>query len=368
MTARIIFLATAALVLATGAYAGEPVIAYGGARSHVKARHLMPVMKTGEGYGQKYTFNADFEGRGDFYYSLTIFNLGVGDHKMQAKFTLNLDGQKFRWKKELSKKKWSYSKDKLLITAGPSTLSGTPKALVLKGSKGDQAYEFTFTPIAQPWRPQNGQIQFGDKKKITDYTIFPLMQVEGRAKVSGGEWQTLSGLGYASTSWSELGVQDQAKWVAEFRGISGRNTVYLREMKTTSEYGSKRLAYLLVTREKEILVEAFNDDYEFLVDPKDIMTDNEHANRYRVPETFSLRGKDHSLPDQQFRGAFKKKKLRKRRDLLSGVSAASRFVAERFSKPVRYEYTSGFTIEVKTKDGVVRIEGEGNYDLTHFNK
>lgn len=368
MKPTITLLATALLCLAHTAHAAEPVRAFRGARTRVAAKHLIPVMKGSEGYGQKYTFEADFGKDDGLYFSILITNLGIGDHKLVAKGHITIDGQEFEWKKELDDDEWSYEKKKLFIQAGPASIRGTPEALVVAAARGNSSFELTFTPIAQPWRPGNGRIQFGRKRYVTDYTVFPLMKVTGHGQINGGAKKEISGTGFGSHSWSELGVHKQALWMIEFRGISGEDTLYIRELKTTPEYGGQRVAYLLITRGREVLIESFNDDYKFMVDEKDVMTDQEHPNRYRVPESFKLLGRDASLTERQFRGWGKKKRLRKRNDLLKSMSSVARLVVERFSKPVRYEYETDFMIEVKTKEGVQRVGGLGRYELTHFNK
>ena len=63
------------LFVTSNAWAGgESVTAFKGARSVVKASHLIPVMKDSEGYGEKYTFKANFEGGGELYFSLAILS------------------------------------------------------------------------------------------------------------------------------------------------------------------------------------------------------------------------------------------------------------------------------------------------------
>ncbi|MCA9538791.1 MAG: hypothetical protein KC620_07880 [Myxococcales bacterium] len=356
-------LAALALALTATAQAAEPVRAWQGARTVVKDKHLIPAMKDGEGYGDKYTFNADFGDRGSFYFSLTISNLGLGDHKMEAKGRLSVDGKEMRWDKDLDEDDWSYAKDKLLIKAGPATLSGTPDALRFQVDAGGNALDFTFTPIARAWRPRNGQVQFGKDRKVSDYTVFPLMTAKGKFKI-GGDWQEIEGRGYGTRSWSEMAVYEQSRWALDMRGIEGDTTVYMREIGTTDEYGAIRVPYLLITKGDQVLVESF--DYQFK--PTEMMTDDKHENAYRVPEGFTLAGKDAEAKDVQFRGKVTKKKLLARKDPLGEMNAALRAVAERYSKPVRYEYEVDYLIEVKTANGVERIGGTGRYEVYHLNK
>ena len=98
---------------------GRTGSALAGSRTVVRSKHLIPAMKGGEGYGDKYTFDADFGERGNMYFSMAISNLGLGDHKMQAKGRLTIGTQVFRWKKKLDSDEWSHAKDKFEIKPVP---------------------------------------------------------------------------------------------------------------------------------------------------------------------------------------------------------------------------------------------------------
>ncbi|MBU1431521.1 hypothetical protein KKF91_13340 [Myxococcota bacterium] len=330
----------------------------------MQTKHLFPNLKEGEGYGEKYTFDADFGARGSFYFSLTISNLGLGDHKMEAKGRLTIDNEKFTWRKELSDDEWSFKKDPFQIKAGPASLSGEPEKLVMTAKGGKNELEFTFTPIANAWRPQNGQIQYGKDRKASDFTIFPLMKVEGRYKM-GGDWKTLEpGIGYGSHTWSELAVYEQNRWNLSFRGIEGQQTFYMREIGATSTYGKERIAYLIITEGDKLLVESF--DYN--MKPTEVFTDAKHENKYQVPESFQVIGVDSDNKNIKFRGAITKKKLRQRKNLLSGMNAAVKMVAKRYSKPMLYEYDSDYLLQVKGPGMDKTFKGVGRYEVYHWNQ
>ena len=162
----------ALIVLTASIVSAEPVRPWQGSRTVVRSKHLVPAMKGGEGYGDKYTFDADFGERGNMYFSMAISNLGLGDHKMQAKGRLTIGTQVFRWKKKLDSDEWSHAKDKFEIKAGPATASGTPDRLVLAANEGGNEFELVLTPIARAWRPKNGRVLYGKKRAVTDYTVF----------------------------------------------------------------------------------------------------------------------------------------------------------------------------------------------------
>lgn len=362
LSVSIVALGLLALALPSVASAGDPVKAFHLPRSPVKVKHLAPPLHKGDGYGDKYTFDGDFGDRGSFYFSMTITNLGLGTHKMEAKGRLTVDGHKFKWSKQLSRDDWKNTSDPFSITAGPATISGTPQRLVFTVSEGSERCELVFTPVANAWRPLNGQIRFSGEN-VSDYTVFPLMNVSAKYDFGAGE-KTIEGKGWGSHSWSDLAIYDQARWTMEFRGISGDTALYIREMGTGGKNEQKRVAYLLVTKGDQVLVES----YDYKLTPTSLFTDEEHENKYRVPESFQLQGTDVEYKQVLFRGAVTKQKLRKRKNMLGRLNAAVRMVASRFTKPMSYEYDSKYLVEVKTDKGVERVEGLGRLEVYHWNK
>lgn len=358
-----LILASAACLLPFAASAAEPVTGFIGSRTVVNEGHMVPHLGKDEGYGEKYTFNGNFGARGTFYFSMTISNLGMGDHKMESKGRLTIDGKSFKWKKKLDDDEWSHTKSPFSITAGPAVLSGDPDNLVMTAKDGADSIKFTFTPIGRAWRPRNGQVQFGKERKAVDFTVFPLMKVTGTATI-GGETIAIEGTGFGSHSWADLAVYEQATMTREFRGIVGDKTIYMREMLTPPEYGSKLIHYVLVTKGKANLIES----YKFVTAPTETLTDTQHENRYQVEESFTIQGFDAEGDTRQFRGKITKKKLRKREDMLKKMGAAVRMVASRYSKPVRYDYDADFHIQVKTPEGVEDLKGTGRYEVYHWNK
>ena len=361
---RIIYLTLATLISWSVASAQEPVRAWQGNRAVVKAKHLVPVLKDGEGYGEKYTFDANFGERGSFYFSMAIANLGIGDRKMEAKGRLTLDGETIKWKKKLAADEWSFTEAPFSITAGPAKLSGDPKKLTFDIKAGDKTITATMTAVAQPWRPRNGRVLFGKKRLATDFTVFPLGDVELKLTHADGRTVTAKGRGHGSRSWTEIAVYEQSRASLEFRGIDGDKTIYIREIMPSKEYSQKRIAYLLITKGGEILVESF--DFELAV--QEVDTDDAHSNRYQVPVNMNLMGQDAEDSNRLFRGRLVKRKLRKRKDLLKSMNAMVRMVAQRYSQPVSYSFDADYLFEIKLPDSVEKLAGIGRYEFYHWKK
>ena len=157
---------------------------------------------------------------------------------------------------------------------------------------------------------------------------------------------------------------EQARSTLEFRGISGDMTVYIREIIPSKEYVQKRIAYLLITKGSDILIES----YDFAMTPQQTFTDKDHPNQYQVVESFDVAGKDASDPTRLFRGRISKKRLRSRSDMLKSMNAVVRMIAKRYSQPVSYSYESEFIFEVKNGPEVSRMSGVGRYSVYHWKK
>ena len=345
-------LAVALLALLAAPAMADTVKPWQGARTVVKARHLAPAMRKGGDYWDKYTFNANLGEKGTFYFSLAIGDPLSADKKLDCKGRLTFEDKTYRWDNDFRESAWSHtSGDTSKITAGRASLESDGEKLTFRNETDGMSYEFEFTPIARPWRPKSGQIQFGADKNAYDVTLFPLMQVKGKVKLAGGEWTPVDGRGFGSHVWGDLAPYDMFRWSLEFRGLSGDYTVYLRELGTTVEFGQTRIPYLLITKGKDVLVESF--DFQFA--PTEVTTDEVHENKYKVPHSFTLIGKDAEDPTRQFRAVVKMKKQNKRKDYLEGLNFMTKGIAARFSKPVLYDYDTDFTFEVKTSTGLERI-------------
>lgn len=324
---------------------------FSGSSTTASTNSLIPAMRKNDSYGEKYTFNAEFGDQGSMYFSLTISNFGIGDFKMEAKGRFTFDGQEFTWKKSLDEDEWSHKKDQFYIKAGPAIIRGTPNRLVMSSSKGKNKFEAVFTPKAPSWRPGNGQAKFGSN--VSDFTVFPLMDVEAKVTFKDKEEQIVKGFGYGSHSWSELMPYEQFKSTVDFRGISGDSTVYMRIMQPDGNYGKEPLRYLLITQGNKILAETFN----FTVTPTATYTDKKHDNRYKVDESFNVSASGIS-------GSVTKKQMRSRKDQLANLNFAARQIAKQFSQPMLYDYDVDFSFEVKGQ----KIEGVGRYEVNHLNK
>ena len=70
---------------------------------------LIPHLVSDENYVEKYTFDAEIQSedgqKGQLYFSASINNLGVGDHKLHLKGRLSLGDEKFTWNRKFCGRK-----------------------------------------------------------------------------------------------------------------------------------------------------------------------------------------------------------------------------------------------------------------------
>ena len=141
-------------------HAGEPL----------SIQQIIPHLVSNENYVEKYTFNAkltDSSGvGGQLYFSISINNIGAGDHKLHAKGTLEIGDERFTWNsKKSSEEEWKSQKNALAIKAGGVSLSGDLSQLLFKVNGRKQSFELEFKPTISPWRPHHGGVQFEASKR-----------------------------------------------------------------------------------------------------------------------------------------------------------------------------------------------------------
>lgn len=330
----------------------QPIKVWQGARSVVKTRHLAPAMKSSGDYWDKYTFNADFP-NGSFYFSYAIGDAVTDAKKMESKGRLTVDKNTWSWRNDFKEGNWSHtSGEPMSITAGKAVMSGTAQEIKFTGETDGVQFELVYTPIANAWRPKAGQVLYGTENKAYDVTIFPRMKVVGKYKAAGGDWVALEGTGNGSHVWGELAPYDTNRWTMEFHTDSGEYAIYMRELGATSDYGQTRIPYLLITKGNQVLLESF----DYTMTPTEVFTDEAHENKYKVPVSFQLQGRDADANGPQFRAVVKKKKLHKRKDYLAEMGGIKAAVAATKAKPVLYDFEVDFTFEVKTATGVEQIK------------
>jgi hypothetical protein len=360
-----LFLCCLMVTSAGTAWSKDTVLGFDKAGSKLSNRDLIPHLSSKEYYGEKYTFDADFGKRGSFYFSMSITNIGIGDHKMHAKGVLKIDGEKFRWSFKKDNGDWSYDKKNISIKAGGASLSGSIDNLIFTAKHKGSKVMLTFKPLAQSWKPHKGGLNFGKKLK-TQYHLFPLSNVTGIFKHKGKE-DVLTGLGWGTHTWSHLGPHEQSLWTTQFRGIdlSQKKTVYYRQIKTPTDYGKKYLSYMVVTDHNKLVFQGFG----FKPDVSKYYVDKKHDNKYKIAHEFIIKAQDIKDKSKTLNASFSVVKTRLKRNPIANYSWPLRKLMERFSKPMEYAYDMKYQVTVK--GGGVDFKStsnKGRLEVYHFNK
>ncbi len=350
------------LMLPIFLYAQQKVEGFSGSTTPVQDADLIPHLKKDDGYGEKYTFNAEFSGTDRFYFSYQITNLGAGEFKMTAKGSLKLGDRTFQWKTnelELDDKEWSYSKSNIDISAEGIRLHGNIDQLIFDIKKDDFEIQLEFTPIAKAWKPKNGKILSANK--VSSYVVFPLTNAKGFFK-KGEEKIDLNGKGYGTHSWSQLGPHEQFTWSSQFRGIQedANQSFYFRQLKTHGDYEKKEIFYLLATDQDKIIAECFDAQ----ITTSQVYTDQKHDNKYQVNENFEIKCKD-SRSGAEIIAQIKANQQSARKNPLANLSWIVRKAAGTVSKPMEYVYKkTSYELKVGSKG----ISGKnGMYEINYFN-
>ena len=344
---------------------GDKVRGFAKAGSAVHKKDLIPRLADQEYYGEKYTFDANFGKTGSFYFSMSIANIGIGDHKMHARGVLKIDGQKFYWNFKKDDDEWSHNKNKIHIKAGGATLSGTPNRLTFHVKHKGSELNLTFTPLAPTWKPHKGGLVFG-KNLQTQYHLFPLSHVKGSFKHKGKQGK-LKGKGWGTHTWSHLGPHEQNLWAAQFRGIDlgAGKTLYYRQLRTTKDYGRKKLSYIVLTDQDKVIFQGFG----FKKDVKKFYVDRKHDNRYKVAHEFTITLPDVKDSTKILEASFSVTKTRLRRNPIANYAWPIRKIMEGFSKPMEYAYDVKYKASVKGGGIDFSTQGEkGRLEVYHFNK
>jgi hypothetical protein len=323
---------------------------------------LVPALLEGEFYNDRFTVEAYLDGGIEIYTSAFVTNFGMGDHKLKFKSRVKLSPDRVLrgGDKELARESWAFVASPFSITADGQKLSGAPERLVVQGSGEGYTFELTYEPAVAPWRPGAGRITFGSAESFLDtFLIQPKSKVKGWLEVDGAR-REVSGHGYALRTYGNVAPHDAAKWQLDVRAIEGDTVLYLRHFKTPDAAGGAEMGFLLLAKGGEVIFEST----EFKVEYSRLVLDEEHENKYEVPEALTIRAEN---AGRSLELSINTTARTKREDMNKSLSAMEKALVGRFAKPVAYTYAAEFTAKVT---GTQTVEGGGKarYEFNHINK
>ena len=333
-----------------------------------KLAELAPRASSNEGYGEKYTFDAEVNTetgeQGTFYFSMMITNLGSGDQKMTAKGRLTVGERSWKWSFKREEGKWRSSASPLSIVAGGATLSEEAGALSFNVKRKDFTLKAKMTPLASPWQPKGGGLKL--KSASARYHVLPLTTFSATLtpQEESASAVEVSGFGWGSHSASELSPYEFMRSSSKLRAIDlpHKRTLYWRTLHLTSDYGSAQRSYLIITEGERVLFEGIDINPEITKHFKD-----KKGYGYVVPEGFVINATHVSQPGVTLKGTIKTLKRTRRRDPVAKLGWAKRMVVKRFSKPMEYNYDVAYDLTLSGPNAR-SLKGEARYEMYHFNK
>lgn len=334
----------------------------------VQVKNLIPHLVSNENYVEKYTFDAnltDSNGTGGrLYFSISINNIGAGDHKLHAKGTLSIGEETFKWNSKKSSDQWQSDKKSLNIKAGGVTLSGGAEQLLFKVKSRKQEFEIKFTPQVQPWRPKNGGVTFSKSNHKAEFALFPMAELEGTWLTSEGQTISVKGRGWGRHSWSHLGPHEWSKWSQLIRIFDAekQQSTFIRRIHVAGNYKPKVISYVIVTSGKEKIFEG----YDFVLNEEATFTDKKHSNHYAFPTRFTIQAKDQSNGAELTLKLNTKKRLY-RRNPIAKLSWVKRKIVEMVTKPMEYAYYFDYNLAIKGSKPFSMTGEQGRYEVFHLN-
>ena len=334
------------------------------------ASDLKPHLVSNESYVEKYTFNADLQSvdgtQGRLYFSISINNIGAGDHKLHTKGVLELGEKRIKWSVKRGEGKWQSAKGQLKINAGGIELSGDPKsALRFKVKTSEGEFDLKFKPIAKPWRPKGGGIEFNSKGEGAYFDLFPLAMVNGECSFKSGVSRiTVGGKGWGRHTWSHRGPHEWSKWSQLIRIIDRESdrTVFIRRVQVSGDFEDQITSYALVTEGADRVFEGYKTE----VTPITTYKDKKHSNRYAFPTEFHLSSAS-SSGDTHLKLHLTTNRRIYRRNPIAKLSWMKRKVVEMVTKPMEYAYEFDYQLSINGSQSLKMIGNDGRYEVYHLN-
>ena len=379
----ILILSTVAFILSLStspdALAKDSVSGLDGIGAPAELKHIIQHNVSDEYYVEKYTFNAklkastdaqdeqgappvDFTGR--LYFSISISNIGSGDHKATARGVIELGDQRYKWKVSKKSSQWSRDRNRLDLRIGGARLYGDLNKLHFEVKRGGGKMKVSFTPIAKPWRPGRGGVIMGDGKSA-EFTLMPMAELEGSFTPKNKAELKVSGVGWGRHTWSQLGPHEWSKWNYQVRVFDAhkRRALFIRQVQTGGDYKKRKLSYALLVSGADRLFEGYGLQSEARAhyrDPK-------HDNHYRFPTDVTFTGQS-VQGDAQLKMSLKTTKRHYRRNPVAKYSWMKRKVIEMATKPMIYAYQTDYHVKLSGARTLDFSGDQGRYETYFFNK
>ena len=228
----------------------------------VTKKDLAAVTPEGKFFSDGWTFVYYTDDGGGGYVQYSYIRMGYAAKQIIAHHVHYLPDGRMVYRKEIlsaGDMKWDEKEPRL--TMGKSFFSGFyPDFHVvcpLPGLKTD----LTFHSLVPPWRPGTGPVHYvtPDGEWYDIVVFIPLARISGTIKVEGVE-KKITGWGYADHNDQTIWFPTQVEELYALRSFGGKYAVQLLDYHSPAAFGHKRLSWLIVIKENQIIYAT--DKYE----------------------------------------------------------------------------------------------------------
>lgn len=349
------------LLLVPMALASSPVLAAGWGKGggKVKMSELIPKMSSTEAYTERYGFAVDIDGGGHVGVDFTISNLGWGDFHGGVEVRINAPGEKkYKFSKLKDEGEWSSSKKSFKLNIASTSITQVGNNSFRLKHNGKVKCDLLFDNKMPMWHPGNGEIR-------TDAGYYQLNVIAPRADVTGTI--TINGKtvkvdqkrgGYADHIATDVAPYDLAMRFSRMRNYNGDIFVIWREVTLTEEFGGRSVTWIMIGYKDKII---FSDSAAKMREGR-IKQDPKSG--YNYPMSMQIDGKNGKDSIKLVMKGTKKK----RKDLMAGYGAAVKMVAGAFTKPVQFDVTCDYTLEMTVGGTTAQVKGKSHFVVDYLNQ
>lgn len=331
--------------------------------SPLAASDLRPRMSDGEGYVEKWqlqTKGEDF----DMFFMFQVANLGWGDYKGKVSGHIVKKGEKDDWflfYETFGEGKWKHAKEGFELTMGAWKIGGDPERgqYTVSGvaGSGDDTVRFTYTLRGTGHKPGTGKTRFPDGSYFNSEILLTAGSAEGTLEHASGERWTASGVAYGNHYATNLGAHELMDRVHSFRVHEGKTYIEWWRYDTPERFGGEPFGYVVVAYDGEVVFESVAAEVggdDFHVEPK---------YGYAVPRAIDVYAPDDVIGEHRAVLTLRATEV-ETSDPLDGLPGLERAVAEQFAKPMDFDMTVTWTLDLSAYGLEASVGGEADMTVT----
>ena len=338
------------------------VIAYRSGYDGMTVRDLAARLSSGGGYNEKwelFLYSRPYQVRLRF--EISNFAFSENEGRVRGKI-VRYEGdeqvEEIGINEVFKAGSWSASRRSLDVKMGSFRLYLNEEGeYVLEGKQDDVS--FRLITEARSWKPGTGDVIFG---KDGGYLSYQVMTIDGAVRGAferGGVSVPVTGTGYGNHYATNVAVQEMADEFYDSR-LSTEDGVFIeyRYYRASSKYGNVPFGFFVVAYQGEVIFSTTDLRFEGTSE----WLDDAHYG-YVINNGIRIRGSAgndffvfEALPSTDIEA----------KDVYSNLSRLQRAVAERFAKPVDYNVTGSWRLDLHIDGMDATVHGSKSYSITRL--